>query len=191
MPVMDGFQCAREIRQFEQSKALPPVPIVALTAEGRSQDRENCLNAGMDDFLSKPIDLAQFTDTLKKWLRPKMTKQEENLVNWSSLEKMAELKADGRPLDMALVEEFLRTSTTLVEELEDAIRSENAQRTRELAHAVKSPARTVGLVALGDLCESIEDGKCDATTSRKLTDVHARSIVELKNYLRRRSAQAA
>jgi signal transduction histidine kinase/DNA-binding response OmpR family regulator len=193
MPVMDGFQCAREIRKLEETKGLPRIPIIALTAEGRSHDRENCLNAGMDDFLSKPIDLIQFTDTLKKWLRPKMNKAEpeEALVNWTVLNKLAELKSDGRPLDMALVEEFLRTSMTLVEDLEDALRSDNKMQIREVAHAVKSPARTVGLVVLGDLCESIEEGMCDASTSRRLTDVHTRSVMELRNYLRRRSNQAA
>jgi len=49
MPLMDGFQCSRAIRKYEETKGLPHVPIVALTAEGRNSDRENC-GAAMDDF---------------------------------------------------------------------------------------------------------------------------------------------
>jgi len=194
MPVMDGNQCAREIRKYEETKGIPPVPIIALTAEGRSQDREDCLSAGMDDFLSKPIDITQFTDTLKKWLRPKMSKvdsTEENLVSWSALTKLSELKADGRPLDVALVEEFLTTSSMMVENLEEALRNQDQQQIKELSHAIKSPARTIGLLVLGDLLEAIEDGQCDASTSRRLSDLHNRSALELRAFLKRRSSQAA
>ena len=192
MPVMDGYQCSREIRKYEDLKGIPHVPIIALTAEGRSNDRDNCLAAGMDDFLSKPIDLTQFTDTLKKWLRPKMSKTpEENLVSWPTLAKLAELKSEGRPLDVALVEEFLTTSSTIIGSLEEALRNQDEQQIKDLAHAIKSPARTVGLVILGNLCEAIEDGQCDASTSRRLTDLHNRSVHELRDFLRRRSSQAA
>lgn len=193
MPVMDGFTCCREIRKFEGSRALPQLPIIALTAEGRSQDRDDCIAAGMDDFLSKPIDMEQFTDTLKKWLRPKMRKTEtdENLVSWTALTKLSELKADGRPLDVALVEEFLSTSATMIENLEEALRNQDSQHMQELAHAIKSPARTIGLMPLGDLCEAIEDGQVDANTSRRLSDLHHRSVLELRAYLRRRSSEAA
>jgi len=63
---------------------------------------------------------------------------------------------------MALVEEFLRTSGNLVRAAEDALRSQNQQQISELAHAVKSPAANVGLMVLGDLCESIRRRQCDA-----------------------------
>ena len=194
MPVMDGYQCSREIRKYEETKGIPHVPIIALTAEGQSNDRDNCIAAGMDDFLSKPIDLIQFTDTLKKWLRPKKmnkSEPEENLVSWPVLAKLSELKSDGRPLDVALVEEFLRTSSMMVDSLEEALRNQDEQQIKELAHAIKSPARTIGLLVLGSLCEAIEDGQCDASTSRRLTELHTKSVVELKEFLRRRSSQAA
>ncbi|HXE38025.1 MAG TPA: ATP-binding protein, partial [Azonexus sp.] len=57
MPVMDGFQATREIRQWEQATARPPLRIVALTAAAYDEDRQLCLAAGMDDFLAKPLDV--------------------------------------------------------------------------------------------------------------------------------------
>lgn len=97
MPLMDGYQCSQEIRRFEQEHTRNPIPIIALTAEGRQGDREKCAAAGMDDFLAKPIDLIQFYDVLKKWLRPKAGKSGGELVEWTVLERLTGMKAEGRP----------------------------------------------------------------------------------------------
>ncbi|MBL7007361.1 MAG: response regulator [Planctomycetes bacterium] len=63
MPVMDGFEATREIRRQEGGRRH--IPIVAMTANAMSGDRERCLEAGMDDYLSKPIDRSQFAEVLK------------------------------------------------------------------------------------------------------------------------------
>lgn len=57
MPIKDGYQATKEIRIFEAEHHLPHVKIIAVTAKAFSEDREECLAAGMDDFISKPIDL--------------------------------------------------------------------------------------------------------------------------------------
>jgi CheY-like chemotaxis protein len=67
MPVMDGLEATRRIRSFE-SESGTHIPIIALTAGAMDGDRENCLNAGMDDFISKPIILKALTQILAKWL---------------------------------------------------------------------------------------------------------------------------
>ena len=68
MPVMDGFQAAKLIRERERRNGLPPVPIVALTANAFASDREKCLAAGMNDYLSKPFDPADIEAILRKWI---------------------------------------------------------------------------------------------------------------------------
>src|SRR3954454_11506318 len=68
MPEMDGFECTAEIRKREQSFGGKAIPIVALTANAMAQDREECLNAGMDDYLSKPFSMQTLQDMLDRWM---------------------------------------------------------------------------------------------------------------------------
>lgn len=64
MPVMDGFEASRQIRQLEQ----PQPVIIAVTANALVGERERCLQAGMDDYLSKPFQAEQLVTLVKKWL---------------------------------------------------------------------------------------------------------------------------
>lgn len=68
MPIMDGFEATRQIRQREQDRNLPRVPIVALTAGAFEKDRQNCLAAGMDHFLPKPVNFNALRDALSQWM---------------------------------------------------------------------------------------------------------------------------
>jgi signal transduction histidine kinase/DNA-binding response OmpR family regulator len=75
MPEMDGYEATRRIRDLEDGATLDGgspahVPIVAMTAHAMQGDRERCVDAGMDDFLSKPFTLPQLADTLRRWLPP-------------------------------------------------------------------------------------------------------------------------
>ena len=68
MPILDGLAASRAIRALPG----PPgrIPIIALTANAMDNDRRLCLAAGMNDFLSKPIDVTQLDQTLRRWLPP-------------------------------------------------------------------------------------------------------------------------
>ncbi len=71
MPVMDGYAATSAIRAWEQARGRPRVPIVALTASAFEQDREKCIAAGMDDFLTKPVDLDELLRAVDAWVRIK------------------------------------------------------------------------------------------------------------------------
>ena len=66
MPEMDGFQATREIRA--QASGTPRVPILAMTANAMQGDRERCLEAGMDDYLAKPVAILDLKSALQRWL---------------------------------------------------------------------------------------------------------------------------
>ncbi|GGX69505.1 hypothetical protein GCM10011309_19400 [Litorimonas cladophorae] len=67
MPVVDGFQATRRIRSFERENGLSPTPVVALTGHALKDDRENCLDAGMDDYLTKPVKQAALLEKLESY----------------------------------------------------------------------------------------------------------------------------
>jgi CheY-like chemotaxis protein/HPt (histidine-containing phosphotransfer) domain-containing protein/two-component sensor histidine kinase len=69
MPVKDGYNASREWRQHEAAYQLAPLPIIAMTANAMAGDRQKCLDAGMDDYLSKPVDRRLLETTLAKWLQ--------------------------------------------------------------------------------------------------------------------------
>ena len=70
MPVMDGFECTHLIRQGEAGDVYKNVPIIAVTADAMLGDEDKCINAGMDDYLSKPINIIELLDKLKTWYVP-------------------------------------------------------------------------------------------------------------------------
>lgn len=68
MPVLDGYTATRQWRQSEAAAGRPRLPIVAMTANAMAGDRQRCLEAGMDDYLSKPVNREQLAECLQRWL---------------------------------------------------------------------------------------------------------------------------
>jgi two-component system, sensor histidine kinase and response regulator len=81
MPEMDGFEATKEIRARERSSIGKRVPIVALTANAMAQDREECLNAGMDDHLSKPFSMLTMREMLARWMPPAASARPESVAH--------------------------------------------------------------------------------------------------------------
>jgi CheY-like chemotaxis protein len=70
MPELDGFEATRRIRELEERREIKGhIPIVALTANALQEDRERCLHAGMDDYMSKPINVEQLACILAQWAK--------------------------------------------------------------------------------------------------------------------------
>ena len=67
MPELDGLEATRRVRAWEAAHAHRAIPIIALTANALVGDREKCLEAGMNDFLSKPFQLTELADKLNRW----------------------------------------------------------------------------------------------------------------------------
>jgi CheY-like chemotaxis protein len=67
MPTMSGLEAARRIRSREREQKREPLPIIALTAHTYDEDISKCKAAGMNDFVSKPIQEARLLDTIRRW----------------------------------------------------------------------------------------------------------------------------
>ena len=97
MPVLDGYEATRKIRHWEAQTGRKRIPIIALTANAFSDDRQRSSNAGMDDVLLKPVDLAGLHAMLTQWL-PAAARTDEHLAQIARVE---------RPMDSAKVEALL------------------------------------------------------------------------------------
>lgn len=73
MPVMDGYLATQLIRQWEQDNSAEPLPIIALTADAFAEDRQHCMDVGMDDFLTKPIEMEALKKALAKWMPARLS----------------------------------------------------------------------------------------------------------------------
>ena len=67
MPALDGFAATAELRALEAEGAVPHIPVVAMTAHAMQGDRERCLDAGMDDYLAKPVRRELLEEMLGRW----------------------------------------------------------------------------------------------------------------------------
>ena len=106
MRPVDGYEATQAIRDWEKHSGRAPIPIVAVTAEGRIGDRELCFQAGMNDFLTKPIDL----NDLKRILRSNLLAAPREFKA-AVLEKLAKHQSTNGNLADELTDEYrCRTS---------------------------------------------------------------------------------
>jgi two-component system sensor histidine kinase/response regulator len=145
MPVMDGFTAAREIRRREISTGLR-VPIVAMTANALSADREECLGAGMDDFIAKPVSLKGLGSVLERWIG--MSK-----VCVLDRHRLADIFGG----DGAAQAEFFGLALPTIQGLCERIASAPHRDLQlELAHELKGSASNIGANELAQAAETFE-----------------------------------
>ncbi len=163
MPEMDGYECARIIRKHEaESGTRPgrPIPIVALTAHAMKGDREKCLEAGMDDYLSKPFSRRQLQTVLGRWLPiGSMDPSEDGEVTLDVhvLDSIRDLQMEDEPDILSdIVERYFETSRKSIEAIENAVHRDDPVTVYQEAHSLKSSSVTLGAVRLGELCSQLE-----------------------------------
>ncbi|CAI5742993.1 unnamed protein product [Hyaloperonospora brassicae] len=86
MPIMNGYDSTRNIRIFEQQHDLPHIPIIGVTAYAMSGDRKKCLDAGMDEFIVKPVSKTELRKAIRKWMRVRYLDQHCTRSRVESLE---------------------------------------------------------------------------------------------------------
>jgi two-component system sensor histidine kinase/response regulator len=161
MPVMDGLTATAEIRRRELGAGKPRVPIIAVTANAMEGDRERCVAAGMDDFLSKPFTLQQLALLLKRWLaaRP-MTEQSPRgdaarapLIDAGVLRNIAALTPS---LLDSLIDLYLTHSPGLIAAVETAAAAMETTALAEAVHTLKSSTANLGGARLAMVARECE-----------------------------------
>jgi CheY-like chemotaxis protein/HPt (histidine-containing phosphotransfer) domain-containing protein len=182
MPKMDGYELTIAIRAEENNARH--IPIVALTANALKGEELHCFEMGMDDYLSKPAALADMQTMLEKWLpaatavkpgaqpadpvpdsadsspgsvvTPPAQPAVSTRVQVLDVSVLAALVGDDPAIISDFLHDFQRSAIQIEAEINAAFNEGQAQEVGALAHKLKSSARSVGALPLGELCEEME-----------------------------------
>jgi signal transduction histidine kinase/CheY-like chemotaxis protein/HPt (histidine-containing phosphotransfer) domain-containing protein len=166
MPEMDGFEATAEIRRREAA-AGRHTPIIALTASAIAGDRERCIAAGMDDYLSKPVTPRQIAATVAQWLSPSVPEdatpapsaavETGGVIDGKVLDSLRRLGRNGRPdILRRVIRLYLDSAPGLIAELENAAASADLELLTRASHSLKSSSAYVGALALSRRCGALE-----------------------------------
>ncbi len=177
MPIMDGYTTTRALRARESEKRLARTPIIAMTANAMAGDREKCLNSGMDDYLSKPLNRTLLEQTLRNWLPTKPEPSaSSNFVIATSTAPAQEtaLPAPNQPTldqevvrDLAeimgaefndLVRVYLEDTPKKLQQLEQAAQANDNAGLIAPSHSLKSTSANLGALNLSEIAKNIEHG---------------------------------
>ncbi|MEK3725956.1 ATP-binding protein [Paenibacillus sp. FSL H8-0034] len=169
MPVMNGFDASLKIRRWETETSdarNPRLPIIAMTANAMQGDRERCLAAGMDDYITKPVNLATLKEALLKWLpelpaleshSSQQLEEEDSLLNLSIIQEIMDLNDDGdTSMLAALFHLYGQDTPDKMKLLKQSVDDKDAVNLRIVAHDLKSASLSLGMNALSRAFEKLE-----------------------------------
>jgi len=175
MPDMDGYEATRRIRGREQTSGKPRLRVVAMTANAMEGDREKCLEAGMDDFISKPVRIEELEGALERStpVAPSSTPAPAaesparlETVNGKALDRLRELRAPNHPDPLAeIIDLFIEQTPDLLRSLNEASAQQDAVGLRKAAHTLKGSCGNLGADRMAALCRDLEVAAKQGTLS--------------------------
>ena len=176
MPQMDGYAATRQIRLREGQSNARRTPIIAMTANAMQGDREKALEAGMDDYVAKPVKREELEAVLERWIPqdedsstkpgtlaqavsdadPTASVEVEAPLDESVIEGLRRLQAEGEPdILEELIELFLDEAAHQLAALREAIEDGDARTMKRLAHTLKGSSANMGATRMASICANL------------------------------------
>jgi two-component system sensor histidine kinase/response regulator len=184
MPVMDGLTATRRIREIERGERM--TPIVALTANAMTGQLERCMEAGMNGFLTKPLDIDRLHETLERYGLAAKAMERQNTASTPGapidLARLNEI-TDGDPeFALELVSTFITSGEQVLEEIQAALEAHDRHALSRAAHKLKGASANIHAHALRELAYALET---------QAPSVDQPRLKELVQQLRERFIEAA
>jgi len=192
MPEMDGMEATRLIVNSKMRERRPI--IVAVTADALQGDKEKCLQAGMDDYITKPIRIADIQGVLNRWGKIASTRSaqsekpagtsETDVLEHAMLDRIQQLGLETDPdFILELIDSYAPLFQKQYANLQDAYAKKDTGKLHYAAHALKGASLNIGATHLAAVCRSIED-----STEQKDFDTVGTLIEDLNETLQKTSA---
>jgi HPt (histidine-containing phosphotransfer) domain-containing protein len=160
---MDGLEATRRICKRWIPTRRPR--IIAMTANAMRGDREQCLDAGMDDYISKPVRIDDLVAALERCApqsaepaaAPEMAAPADPLVDWDVLARLQADLGGDETIVIEIIEMFLADAPQQLDRMRQALVAAAAHDLRHVAHTLKSTSASVGAQALAACCRAIEE----------------------------------
>ncbi len=150
MPGMEGYEVSERIRKGEGGSQHQYTPIVAITANALSGEYDKCILSGMNDFMTKPVEINEFDQKVNKWLT-----RGSHILCPETLQSLAEL-GKNKSLMSQLSELFCKEIPPMIEELKRLVAEGDMKAASRVAHAIKSSSGSLGARRLYDVSEWLE-----------------------------------
>lgn len=181
MPVMGGRAATQEIRKMDGCKQ---VPIVAMTADAMVSVREECLSAGMNDFISKPINPNNLLETIEKWISPNrkapVLNHKRNHIAESDTNQAIDFRkglsflGDNKSLYLELLDMFSTNNEHFVDELKSRITKKDAKEAIRMVHSLKGLSGSLGMTRLHLLSKDLQElisNENESDLNKQITDL--------------------
>lgn len=197
MPEMDGITASKVIKEKNRNSNCPK--IIAMTANAMNEDREKCISAGMDDFISKPVRMKELNDILINWgnniINAAPSKQEHtleeplsNIVNESDLLFIKEISSESDAKFFGeLLDTYVQELPGMIKQIDSAIMNRDIKNLYFYSHKLKGSSMTLGINSIAVICEQLEshakEQKIENKTEflvKELVDKFERVIAELE-----------
>ncbi|MCG8538260.1 MAG: ATP-binding protein [Pseudomonadales bacterium] len=188
MPGLDGYETTRKIRKGTAGHRFVGIPIIALTANAMQGDQQKCLDAGMNDYLAKPINTLELEQKLAFWNGSQATLPANDTANGAQMQlvwdKEAALKrVRGKEQRLhVLLDMFKQSAPEKVAALTFALDNNDLEEAGKVAHSLKGSAGTLGFMVLCEKLQTME-AQCKTQSRDGLRDLQSDVGVELDNVL--------